>query len=428
MSLRFSIATGDITPPAGLPMGGYAARVDVATGAIDPLRCCAAVVSDASATVALVVLDLVYVRADWSAPLRESIGQRLGCAADNVMVAATHTHAGPAVFHSALVDCERLRAYERDVAGITLKTVERARDCLQSVQLAVGHACQSGVAASRHEATQPIDDHVRVLVARAPSGQPVGVMAAFGCHPTVLAATNLQYSRDLFGAAVNAAEARLGAPVALFNGAAADVSTRFTRRTQHPPEVARLGCALGDAIVQAVSRAVPLPDAPIRARVELHPVTPRPLPTVEVAQGLVAEASARLQEARSRGETPGDTRRREAALEGALAQLFMALRGPQVVLGRRPETGQRDGALVQLLEITGCDVLGVPGELFSSVGGQVCGARTRPTILVGYANDYLGYFVPPPVAASGVYEALLAVVDPSSAATLAERLAGMRIE
>jgi len=428
MSLRFGIATGDITPPSGLPMGGYAARVDVATGCRDALRCRAVAVSDETVTVVMVVLDLVYVTAAWSAPLRAAIARRLGCEATHVLVAATHTHAGPAVFRSALIDSERLRAYEQEIADIVLQTVDRARDALRPAQLAVGHARPSSVAASRHEMTQDIDDKVRVLVARGASGLPVGVIAAFGCHPTVLAATNHHYSRDLFGAAVDAAEERLGAPVALFNGAAGDVSTRFTRRAQDSSEVERLGRALADAIVEAVSQAVPVHGTPIRARVDLHAVTLRSLPSVEAAQDLVAAASARLREGRTRGRAPGETRRTEAELEGALAQLFMVMRGPQVALGRDSDSADPECAVLQLLEIAGCDVLGVPGELFSAVGRRVCVQRSRPTILVGYANDYLGYFVPPGPAATGAYEALLAVVDPTSAATLADRLVSMRAE
>lgn len=433
MSLRFGIAAGDITPDPGLPMGGYAARVEVATDALDPLHCQAVVVSDDTAIVAVVALDLVYVNADWSAPLRESIGRRLDCPAANVLVAATHTHAGPAVFRSALVDSERMRAYEQDVADIVLHTVDRARNALQPAQLAFGQARQPSVAASRHAVTEDIDDRVRVLVARGTAGSPIGVIAAYGCHPTVLAATNRRYSRDLFGAAVDAAERRLGSPVALFNGAAADVSTRFTRRGQDPSEVDRLGHALGEAIVEAVSRAVPVESSPIRARVDLHAVTLRSLPDVEAAQNLVAAAAARLQEARTHNRTPGEVRHAEAGMEGALAQLFIAMRGPHVALGQRADAGQpghgvQHCAVLQLLEVAGCDVLGVPGELFSSVGGQVCAARPRPTLLIGYANDYLGYLVPPRAAAGGEYEALLAVVDSTSAATLADRLASMRME
>ncbi len=433
MSLRLGIAAGDITPAPGLPMGGYAARVDVATDVLDPLHCRAVVVSNDSATAALVALDLVYVNAGWSAPLREAIGRRLDCPAANVLVAATHTHAGPAVFRSALVDCEPVRAYEQDIADIVLHTVKRARDALQPAQLAFGQARQPDVAASRHAVTADIDDRVRVLVALGTSGAPIGVMAAFGCHPTVLAATNRRYSRDLFGAAVDAAAERLHAPVALFNGAAADVSTRFTRRTQDACEVHRLGRALGDAIVEAVSQAVPVHSSPIRARVDQPTVTLRALPGVEEAQNLVAAAAARLREAKTHDQTPGEMRRAEAGMEGALAQLFMAMRGPHVALGQgadasQPGHGAQYCAELQLIEIAGCDVLGVPGELFSSVGRQVCGARTRPTLLIGYANDYLGYFVPPHAAASGEYEALLAVVDPTSAATLADQLATMRIE
>jgi hypothetical protein len=417
MTLRFGIAVRDITPATGLPMGGYAARAGVAQGTLDPLFCRAAVLSDGVASVALVALDLVYVAAGWAGPLRDEIARRLGTRAENILVAATHTHAGPAVFHSSLTDSQDLRAYERQLADTALRAVDDACTAAQPAQLAWGEARCAGVAASRRDAAADIDDRVRVLVVGAPTGKCQAVVAVFGCHPTVLPPANLCYSRDLFGAAVDVGEALVGAPVVLFNGAAADVSTRFTRRGQTVPEVTRLGRALGESIAAAVSAAVAVAGEPLGAYVDAVPVATRPLPSVETAQRMVAEAAALADAAQHRRAEAGDVRRAAAQLEGALAQLFLAAHGPELLFRRQP-----DSATIQLLRIGDCDLLGAPGELFSRVGRQICSARARPTLLVGYANDYLGYIVPPAAAAAGGYEALTAVIEPASADELAERL------
>src|SRR5262249_16354015 len=144
-----------------------------------------------------------------------------------------------------------LQQYQQALADTVIETVVAAYRGLQSVALAVGEVRSHGVAASRRETDDAIDAAVRVLVAQDGSDQPVAILAVLGCHPTVLPPANLRYSRDLFGVAVDAAAQRLGAPVVLCNGAAADVSTRFTRIAQTPAEMMRLGRQLGDSVATA---------------------------------------------------------------------------------------------------------------------------------------------------------------------------------
>ena len=55
---RVGVARVDITPPAGHPMGGYAARVSPASGVHDPLQATVLVLESGEASLALVACDL----------------------------------------------------------------------------------------------------------------------------------------------------------------------------------------------------------------------------------------------------------------------------------------------------------------------------------------------------------------------------------
>lgn len=424
MRFEFAIAIRDVTPPPGLPMGGYAARAGVSEGVLDPLRCRVALLSDGDAAVVVVLLDLVYVSQEWVKPVREQIARSLGCAPANVLIAATHTHAGPAVFRSGMVDCDALRLYERQTAAAALRAVDEARQRLQPATLALGRATVTGVGAGRRETPGGTEAPVDVLLATTPSGTRIGAIAVFGCHPTVLPAANLLYSADLFGAAERAAEERIEAPVLLCNGAAADVSTRFTRREQTAGEVKRLGEMLGGGISRASSLAVPVRSTPLRGKLESIGVRAVRIPPREEAEEKVASAARRLQEVRSSGAPGGQERVAASHLEGALAQLLLCTAGgPEALLGRTP-----DRAVLQLIQIGDCDILGVPGELFSATARQICASRRREALLVGYANDYLGYIVPLSICEEGGYESLMAMIEPSSAEALAGQLAQMRFD
>jgi hypothetical protein len=419
MNLRAGFSRVDITPPPGLPMGGYAARIDVATGVLDPLSCRAVTLQGSGAPLVLVALDLIHVAAPWASDLRRRVAGALATEPERVLVAATHTHSGPGVFRSAPLAGEGIASYEKLVATRVVEAARLARGAAEPAELHAGAAAASGVGASRREVRDKIDDQVRVLVARRHDASRIGVLAFFGCHPTVLPPANLCYSRDLFGAAVDRAEAALGAPVVLFNGAAADVSTRFTRRSATVEEVRRLGDLLAAGITGAVDGARGFEIDEPRIAVRHVPVHLRPVDTEERSGARVAEAAAAVQRARESGVDASELRLATSRLEGALVQLWVARQGGwQALLGRTPETAE-----LQAISLGGVRVIGVPGEVFSDAGRRLCG---RDALLAGYANDYLGYLVPPERAAEGEYESLIAALAPETAAVIEKTLAEMR--
>ena len=87
----------DITPAEGVPMGGYVARTKGAEGIHDPLFARALVLDDGEGRVALVSADLCALDVAVAREVRQCIAQRTGIPADHVLLALTHTHAGPLV-------------------------------------------------------------------------------------------------------------------------------------------------------------------------------------------------------------------------------------------------------------------------------------------------------------------------------------------
>lgn len=417
MSLALGIATRDITPAPGLPMGGYAARTATAQATLDPLMCRAAVFRAEGRTVVLIVLDLLYVLDPWAAAVRTRIARRVGSETSDVMIAATHTHAGPAVFGAAMKQSAELAEYERHLAESVEAAVVAAAAAAGGVTLHYGAASTDAVAANRQDPQRRIDEQVHVVVARNGVDKPAGILASFGCHPTVLSAANLSYSRDLFGVAADVVAEETGAAALLFNGAAGDVSTRFTRRAQTPDEMQRLGRLLAAGILAAARDAEPIENTPIGGRSIEVRLEPRRPPSAKEASEQLTAAMKRCDEARGH-VADAELRRLTADVEGAAAQLYFSQQGGvEALLGHTP-----DRAALQTLQIGGCDVLGVPGEMFSEVGRRVCASRSRPALLAGYANDYLGYLVPPHSPKG--YESLMSFVTEASAAAIADALAG----
>lgn len=81
----------DVTPPLGTLMAGYY-RPRVAEGILDPIELNAVAFSDGERTAVIIAADFVGVTQERAAQIREMIEEKLGVPANNVTVAATHTH------------------------------------------------------------------------------------------------------------------------------------------------------------------------------------------------------------------------------------------------------------------------------------------------------------------------------------------------
>lgn len=81
----------DITPPLGTPIAGFFYE-RLAVGIIDPLELNAIAFNDGENTAVIVIVDALGVREDYATKIRNLISEELSIPADNVMIAATHSH------------------------------------------------------------------------------------------------------------------------------------------------------------------------------------------------------------------------------------------------------------------------------------------------------------------------------------------------
>src|SRR5262249_18767352 len=89
------VAGVEITPPVGLPMVGYVARVGVRSGVHDSLLAQILVLEVDQMRMALVTLDVLGVSAGFSDRLRRSLAAVLSTDSNAILICASHTHAGP---------------------------------------------------------------------------------------------------------------------------------------------------------------------------------------------------------------------------------------------------------------------------------------------------------------------------------------------
>jgi hypothetical protein len=380
-------------------MAGYAGRVGVAEGIHDPLHVRALVISDAGATVCILACELVCVDAALTARIREGVARAIGLAPAHILVAATHTHSSSAGVARAptLSGATRyLGAYDDEIteAWVTcsLDAARSAHDGRTTARALKGRASAEGVAANRNHRDGVYDPDVPWLALLRPSGEVIAWLYSIACHPTVLGADNLFYSGDLTGAISRQLEAVWQDSVAVgLCGAAANISTRFTRRASSFDEMERLAAA-------------------VSARFDLAATEGGSSSGVLAAQSVVTLSLRRLHDrtALNRRLNELQTRLDDTLVKEEQAVVEAEVLGIRLALDN---TGQPETVTVEVQALRMGDVLllGFPGEMFVEFGLAARHTLDPVTVLVaGCANDYIGY-IPTDAAADG-YETTMAVV------------------
>jgi hypothetical protein len=371
----------------GTPLAGYVARKGVAEGTRDELTIGAFVLEHKNTRLVVVAADIIAV----DPALAQEIAAAAGLERAELALCASHTHSGPAGVVA------RLHPADEDCLDSSLRTSFIATAVVAETE---------GIAANRNDAGGPYDPRLTVLATCRGDGSIQGVMCHFACHPTILGAENRLVSADFpgelrrqLGVALNRGGS---APVVLVvNGAAGDVSTRFTRRAQDTGEVARVGAALTTAAVQALHNAASLA-GPIRhdqTTVRLSRRARRPL-VDRVLAGSGMRDSEPLSRLSSAQHRIAETRSQGAAMLDALAQV------PDEAI---PAELQLEAWAVEHLVL-----VAVPGELFASLGSSIEAACAGRTVILGYANGYVGYLADVSAHESETYEALASPFCPET--------------
>jgi hypothetical protein len=397
--LRAGAAQVDITPRVGVWLTGYGSRVEPSSGVHDPLFA-RALYLDSGQRAALVAVDIIGFDDDLVARIRDRVQAATGIHPSHLMLAATHTHAGPSVkclTRMAPADPDFL---DRAVDGIVEVVAAAARSATDA-SIGAGFATGS-IGVNRRQRTPqgivlgaqpagPIDRRVGVLRVDGKRG-PICVMLNHACHGVVLDDANLLISADWPGAAAHAMSERLaGATVMVTNGACGDINPAqrgsFDAVARQGAEIARAGLSIMDSI--ALDSQVEI-EADVRAI-----ALPTRAPTAAEAQADAERSRAELERAQQAGDV------RAARIHGAMADWAREM----CELTSRGAPAEPIAAEVQAIATDDIAIVGLPGEVFVEIGANIVAASPfQHTFIVGYANRVVGYIPTRQAFDEGGYE------------------------
>ncbi|MCK5805609.1 MAG: neutral/alkaline non-lysosomal ceramidase N-terminal domain-containing protein [Lentisphaeria bacterium] len=397
MTLRAGFSEIDITPPVGTGKIGWIADLKC-DKILDPLFARVAVFDNGREQVGFVQLDTLSVRWTTTDQLRRRLAEAYGFNGANVMVSATHNHAGPAI--CACWPVPRDETYVASVIDRCVQAFGKALDSLAEVQVGFARVQEFDVAFNRRVVMRdglvrsqthfgsnpdalylegPTDPDVSVLALRAADGALVGALVNFACHPTHHGGTD-EVTAGFPGLVCKTLK-ECGIPITLYlNGFYGNLITSdFQRGTSLDMETTaqKLVIDIQDALADMIYGDND------RLNGESG--------TVELPYRVITDDEYH-------GRVPGAQRfRADEVYEGFIDTLVQKI--------------AREGtqkAEVQALRVGDTVFVGFSGEVFCELGIQVKTAAHPQTIVpVGGANGMVGYVPTRGAFSRGGYETTL---------------------
>jgi len=396
------VASADITPPVGMELAGGA--FGASSGVLHPLTARALFLTDGFSGALLVSADVVGFDTPYAEAIRISISRRCGVPVERVMLAATHTHGGPATAtyrNWGQPDA----AYRKRLQGQLVELAARAAAFPEPVEIGAGYGECAGVAVNRVVDGGPTDEQVGVVRIDAADGRPLAALVNYACHPVTLHGFHALITPDFPHLVREEIRGALGEDVEVFylTGASGDLNPArfdFGNAEQAPLVCRQTGQALAAAALHALARSRSERTGQLAGAVAECALPLAPLPPESQLEETIAKYAARLPQIPNPGPLSWEYCEAKTRLEWAREALAF-LRSGQPQPTSHPIT-------LQALRLGPAAIAGIPGELFSAFGRQIKAASPSPVTLISeQTNGSEGYFPDRHAFAIEHYEASL---------------------
>ncbi len=449
--MRAGVGRADITPPVGIPAGGWGNQLhEISEGNDLELWATVLVVEgDDGGRAAIVDVDLCLLDDAQAALARSLVAQAAGLPAESVAVGTTHNHSVPVTVELGGAWIRRNRElvapYVESVFDAIGRAAAEAAAALRSVR--VGTATGRSPLAVNRRMTTPdgraavglapdriSDPTLTVVRLDGDDDRPVATLVHYACHPIILGPDNTFVTPEYPGIVKRIVEAALGGHCLFVQGACGDVgpSELFV------PDLAtyrRLGAMLGHEAAGTAFRAgwrahrQRLRDGEASAWIASFEYEPdvEPDATVRVTHEILplplrddlGDPAAWRAEA-ERCEDEAYAARDAGAPDGELRELTVRTKFARMRAERGEALQGLDSypLLVHGVRLGPVGLVGVPVELFCELGLAIRDRSPYATTLVSaYWNGYRNYLPTDAERERGGYE-----IDISPFAPGADRL------
>jgi hypothetical protein len=415
----------------GAPLAGFAARQGVSNGIHDDLFSRALVLVSDEAAIAIVSVDVLALPGEFVDRVRAAIQNEIGLPPTSVMIAATHTHAGPVTITTFFNPDESVNQhYMNLLAGNITESVTEAWRKRFSARVGVGVGHVEGVGVNRRSADQrPVDEEIGIIKVEDENRDIRAVLINYACHPTVLGPDNLLVTGDFPAFALNKIEEAMGpGGFAMFlNGTQGNISMGHSSELSAigvvtPGRTFERAAELGQLLAAATQEALPsintAADAKLGAATISIELPLKKYPRPEETLGLMKAAEDNLAETIADGHPVENLRRAKSEHLYASITNFYAKETHTIENGLLPLE-------LQGIRINDAVFAAVPAEVFVEIGLRLKETAPYQTFIVGIANGYIGYLPTTAAHAAGGYEVVSSKCQPHAEDVLVEGIVNL---
>ncbi|NJD04282.1 MAG: hypothetical protein FIA99_17185 [Ruminiclostridium sp.] len=379
-NLVTGFGTSDITPPIGVELSGFGWYIErKSTGIIEPLLARAMVWQAGETKGAIISCDLIGVTKELVEDVRTRVSVECRIPPGNILVCATHTHSGPAVVN--LIGWgERDIEYLKTLPARIAASANSAESQMVASELEYGEAEIKGISFNREDKEGQIDSLLKVVKVKS-NGKVTGFLVNYSCHPVVMCAQTYLISGDFIGLALNKVAGANGCTGLFLQGSCGDQNPiyRFLPQDEAIPKLHILSDRFAEAIEAALNNTQPvILDKISAARQEIT------LPQIVADRPTILRVLNLIDEFQKYNDSLPHEIQKRLRLEKAVYES----------LWKRYDRKPLDGKEIEIQAfIFGNIVIAThPAELFYGFHKKLQELLLPlKAIIVGYANDYIGY-------------------------------------
>ena len=407
----------DITPPLGVNLAGYF-NVRKADGILDNLYAKAVVLKDEVTELAVVSCDLCVIPREMVTKIRNLASQWSGIKEENIMIVATHTHAGPVT--TGLLAGEADPLYIDFLIRKVATAIAMAQKNLREARIKVGRVKEDTLVFNRRYVMKngsvvtnpgklnpdivrpagPVDPEIIVVLIEDKLEAPLAVLINYANHVDTIGGTAI--SADYPGVISKILYKSIGdIPVLFLPGAQGDINHIDVANPEPQGgygEAERIGKIISEKILESLND-LSLIEPYLKTGNSTLKI-PLRKPTEEDIHKAKLLLSSEETGSSSNELTAFDLAQGSLEVEKVYAQEIMAL----AQLDRDFEELE-----LQAISVGELVFLGVPGELFVEIGLAI--KKESPfnyTAVVSLANGGSGYIPTEKAFSEGGYEVRLA--------------------
>ncbi len=376
--MKVSTTSVKITPQGVFYLDGYLndARQEPGAGVHDDPLAVLLLVEEKGSRALFVGIDVCLLSLSRTCGMRERLCELLGLEDELLVISAVHSHSCPNGLRDGSLIRGETPGYADYVSGLVVQAASRLPGLLTEATPYLLRCHVRGWYSNRNDKDKPFDDEAFVLTFRDKSGRNVAAMQNFNCHATVVGPQNMLVTSDLQGAVRARLADWLGVVPYAFTGASGDLGNRQFRRGNDFAELARVSCGIAGEIMRG--RFAPVRLGEPRAREFSYRVDYDNEKYWPEYERQLAEARAVLADCSSSVDA-----KKLAVTE--VSKLGDKLKVSHVAF---PIT-------MRVIEMGDIVFVTFPGELASTLGMRIKAMLPGKTcIVIGYANDSQGYFIP----------------------------------